>query len=193
MDHRAAREVEKLHLGQPAAAPDPVSDGQVDHQEPEGREDQHRRKTHPFREGADDQRGRDDGEGQLEHGEDRLGDRARDGVRGDAREQGFAEAANPGLGRATIAEGQAVADQHPDDGDHGRNRKALHEHRQHVATAHQPAVEQGEPRQGHEEHKRGRAEQPRGITAVDHVESPLMRSDAPLVGAPTGAIAIYRA
>ena len=91
MDHVAARKVQAAEPVQEAVrVPVPVGDGAVDEGVPEHHEDQHRPEPHPSQaviipwhdqevslpigEGPADEGGCDDGEGELEHAEDRLGD-----------------------------------------------------------------------------------------------------------------------
>ena len=52
-----------------------------------------------------------------------------------------------------LAEDQAVPHRPPEDGDHPRAPEALGEDREHVLPAHEPAVEEGEAGQGHEQHE----------------------------------------
>ena len=68
--HRAAGEVERTHLGDPAAAPHPVGDGRVDDEEPDADEHGVGAELEPVGGRAGDQRRRDDGEGHLEGGEE---------------------------------------------------------------------------------------------------------------------------
>ncbi len=71
--HRAAREVERTELRQPAARlPHPVRDRRIDEERPQADEHQHRRKSHAFDDRADDQGRGDHREGELEHGVYRL-------------------------------------------------------------------------------------------------------------------------
>ena len=58
---RAAGEVERAHLRQPAAAPHPVRDRAVDDERPQRDEHHVRREAHALDDGAGDQRRRDDG------------------------------------------------------------------------------------------------------------------------------------
>ena len=73
---RAAREIERAHLREPAAAPDPVRDRRVDDDRPERDEDDVRREPHALDDGARDQRRRDDRERALVGHEQHVRDRA---------------------------------------------------------------------------------------------------------------------
>ena len=59
-----------------------------------------------------------------------------------------------------VGEGQRVAVDDPQDGDHAEADEHLHEHREHVLGAHQAAVEEGEARNGHEDDQDGGDEHP---------------------------------
>ena len=64
-------------------------------------------------------------------------------------------------------EGQAVADDRPDDADDRHQDEALHHRGQHVLAAHQAAVEQRQSRPGHHQHQRRAGEHPGGVAGVD--------------------------
>ncbi len=49
MHNRATGKIQRAHLTQPSATPNPMGDRSVDHHGPEGREQQQRWKTHSFR------------------------------------------------------------------------------------------------------------------------------------------------
>jgi hypothetical protein len=80
--HGAAREVQHAPVPEERARAGPghVADGRIDQHQPERREDKHRGELHAFREGAADQRRRDDEEGELEHDENRFRIGARQAV-----------------------------------------------------------------------------------------------------------------
>ena len=59
-------------------------------------------------------------------------------------------------------ERQRVADDHPLDADERDDDEALHDRRQDVLLAGEPAVEEAQPRR-HEEHQGGSRQDPRGI------------------------------
>ena len=70
VDDRAAREVERAHLEEPAlVGPDPVRDRHVDERRPREDEDDVRRELHALGERAGDERRRDDREHHLERHE----------------------------------------------------------------------------------------------------------------------------
>src|SRR6266480_3398515 len=76
VDDRAAREVERAELVQPAVGrPDPVGDRRVDEDRPQDREEHERAEALPLGERARDQRRRDRREHELEHGEQHERDR----------------------------------------------------------------------------------------------------------------------
>ena len=62
----AAGEVERAHVGQPAAAPHPVRDRAVDDQRPQRDEHHVGGEAHPLDDRAGDQRRRDDAERALD-------------------------------------------------------------------------------------------------------------------------------
>ena len=62
-------------------------------------------------------------------------------------------------------EREAEADEDPDDADDGQPEEAVHDRREDVLAADEPAVEEGEAGQ-HDHDERGRHEQPGGIAAV---------------------------
>src|SRR5829696_7813831 len=74
--HRAAGEIERAHLRQPAAAPHPVRNGGVDDEHPARDEGHIRREAHPLDDGPGDQRGGDDAERALVAHEQQVRNRA---------------------------------------------------------------------------------------------------------------------
>ena len=115
MHDKATGEVHHPKIGEPAAAPHPVCDRGVYDEKPQGTEQEHGGELLPLRIGADDERRRDDREGHLEHEEDSLGDVTVQGVEADAAEKCLAETADPLVGTSTVAEGEAIADDKPQD------------------------------------------------------------------------------
>jgi len=113
--------------------------------------------------------GCDDRKGHLEHHEhgfrNLIG--SGDGVEPDAGHEGLAEPAYPGLHGASVGEGQAVAEQDPEQGDHAGDRKALHHDRQGVLGPHHAGVEQGQARDRHHQHQGGGNQHPGGIPGID--------------------------
>ena len=72
---RAAGEVERAHVGEPAAAPDPVAERAVDQERPQRDEHDVGGEAHPLDDGAGDERRRDDRERALEAHEQQVRDR----------------------------------------------------------------------------------------------------------------------
>ena len=154
-------------VAEEAAAPHPVGDRAVDEDRPQAHEPQHRRELHAVGEGAGDQRRGDDGEGHLEHHEDRLGNGARDGIDAHAGEEEARQAADIGVDPAAVGEGERVADDHPDHGHQAGDGEALHDGGEHVLLAHHAAVEQRQAGDRHEQDERGGGEHPGGVAGAD--------------------------
>ena len=76
MNDRAAGEIKDAVIAEKTAAPDPMGDRAIDEDQPGRDEPQQCGELHAVGEGAADQRRRDDREGELEHHEQHLGDRA---------------------------------------------------------------------------------------------------------------------
>jgi hypothetical protein len=163
VNDQPAGEVHHAQRGEPTAAPDPVGDRGVHQEQPDRAEQEHGRKGDALGVGADDQRRRDDREGHLEHEVDDLGHRAGEGFGAGAAQESAPETADD---RIALVERQAVRDRQPEHGDQAADREAVHQHGQQVARPHQPAIEQGKARQGHEQHERGRGDDPRGVAGV---------------------------
>ncbi len=171
VNDRAACEVQHAGGAQEAAAPDPVADGRIDQQRPQGREQQQTGIFHPLGEGAGDQGRGDDGEGHLEGDEQIFGNAGQQGVRraqGHAVQEQHVQAAHIGLKRGVRvgAEGDAVAGDEPDQRDHGEDADRLGDGGDDVLAAHHAAVEQGQTRQGHQQDQSGRGAQPGRAGAV---------------------------
>jgi len=150
-------------VGQRSTAPDPVGDGGINGEHPEGGEEEDKAEAHAFHIGPDDQGGGDDGEGHLEGEEQDFGQGSAQGVGGDAGQEGKSQAAPP-LARA---KGDGIAAGEPQDGHQRRDGKAMGKDRQHVPAAHQTAVKQGKTRQGHEQHQ-GCGDQNKGSVCGVH-------------------------
>ena len=169
MDDRAAGEVERAGLEQPAVdRPDPVRDRRVDEDRPEDREEDERAESLALGEGARDERGRDGREHHLEPGEEDEGDR--DGVdrarlESDVRESDVVEAADQAQAPDISPEREAEPDEDPHDADEGQAEEAVHDRREDVLAPDQAAVEQRQTRQ-HDHDQRGGCQHPRGISAV---------------------------
>jgi hypothetical protein len=76
VDHGSPGKVERPHLCEPAAAPDPVSNRTVDDQRPERDEDDVRREPHALDDGPRDQRRGDDRKRPLVAHVQQVGNRA---------------------------------------------------------------------------------------------------------------------
>ena len=112
--------------------------------QPQGGKPQHRGKFHALGEAAYDQRGRDDGEGHLEHEKHGLRDISAHAVPTDPVEEELAHA-DKLVHAAAIAERQPVASDQPQDGHQAGNGKTLHQYGQDVLAAHQARIEQASP------------------------------------------------
>ena len=75
------------------------------------------------------------------------------------------EIADPG---PAAVEGEAVGAEQPDHRHEAGDGETLHQHREQVLGAHEPAIEQRKPRQSHEQNQRRGRDQPGGIARVDH-------------------------
>ena len=165
VNDNSAGKVHDAQLAEPAAAPGHVADRQVDHDEPESREEHHREEFHALDKGADHQRRGDDREGHLEGAEEGLGNLCIgvNGIPCAAAKQDLRQAAEK---RVPITERHAVAEDHPEHRDQRSHREAVHEHREHVLGSHQAAVEERQGRDRHEEYQRRRDQDPGGVSAV---------------------------
>ena len=106
---RAAREVERAHVGEPAAAPHPVAERAVDEHGPQADEHEVGREPHALDDGARDERGGDDGERSLEAHEEQVRDRPLFGEP-DTVQEHPRRVANPVIARP---EGQRITDGRP--------------------------------------------------------------------------------
>ena len=175
MHHVAAGKVENSPLAHEAASPLPVGNGAVDEEVPEEDEDQERGELHALGDGAGDDSAGDNGEGHLEHHEERL----REGPRSRARHDGLARlrvAKQPDLVAAAdvvavvvltaTGEGEGVANSEPEDGDKAGDGKRLHHGREHVLRARETTIEQRQAGDGHHQHQARRGEDPRSVAGV---------------------------
>jgi hypothetical protein len=103
----------------------------------------------------------------LEHDEHRLGNCAVDRVAIDPEQEQLAEAADPRVGDAAVAERQSVAADQPENRHDASDGHALHQDRQRVLGAHEARIEGGEPRQRHEQHQRSRRQHPCGVAGIE--------------------------
>ncbi|MNR08670.1 hypothetical protein D3C85_1248380 [compost metagenome] len=176
MHHGAASEVQHAPVPHQAAvaAPHHVGDRRIDQGEPDGHEDQHGGKFHALGEGTDDQRRGDDGEGHLEGDEHAFREGRDQTVDTHATEEGLVQATHEGvevdhpLLHTGGVEGQAIAEDHPQDADQAGDGKALHHHRKDVLGPNHAAVEQCQTGNGHEQHQSGGGEHPSRVTAIQH-------------------------
>ena len=144
-----------------------MTNGHVDHGQPDAHENQHGGELHALGEGADDERRGDHGEGHLKCYEYRLRYGAAEGIHRDAGKEHLVETTDESIGGAAVFEGQAVTPECPQDAHQGGDGEALHEHREHVLTAHHAGVKKRETRDGHEQHQGRGDEHPRGVAAVE--------------------------
>ena len=122
----------------------------------------------PLGERAGDECGRDGREHQLEPGEEDERDRRRihgAGLEADVHESREVETADETPAVDVRPEREAEPDQDPDDADDREPEEAVHDRRENVLAPHEPAVEEGEPRQ-HHHHKGGGHQQPGGVATV---------------------------
>ena len=164
LHHRSACEVQHAPLREEAAAPHGMGHRRIDDERPCAEEPQQSRELHAIGEGAADDGRRDDGEGHLEGHEQGFGDGARQAVLAQPHEEQTVEAAGQ---RCRAVEGEAVADGDPQQRDEAAGGEALHHGREHVLLAHQPGIEQGEPRHRHHQHQASCGEQPGGVRRIE--------------------------
>ena len=160
----AAGEVEHAPLRQPAAAPDHVDEREVDAEQPRRQEEHVGLERHAVREGAGDQRRRDDREHHLVGAEDDHRDRRIDRrrhVERDAAQERPVEIADDAAEVGAVLERAAEA--HREAADPPEHRRPPHRHealdhdREHVLAADQPAIE--ERQAGRHQHDEAAAEQ----------------------------------
>ena len=138
--------------------------------EPDHGEQQHGRELHPLGESTDDEPAGNGGKGPLEHHIDELADPhpfAEGGgnrLGGHPDQQQLVERTVKG---APLGEGQRIAVDDPEHCDQAEQGEHLHQHTQHVLGAYQATVEQGQPRDGHQDHQGGRQHQPGVVSLVD--------------------------
>lgn len=164
VDGRATGEVDDAELEEPAArAPDPMGDGEVDDGDPERDEQGPGGELDPVGEGAADQCGGDDGEHQLEDGEDVDGDRVAVPELGDTDPAEADVVRVPADDGADVgAEGEAESVEHPQDRDDPEADEAHHQHVEGALDADHASVEKGQAR-GHEHHQGGADEHEPGV------------------------------
>ena len=132
----ATGEVEDPQVAEEGAltSPDHVGDGKINHRHPQSGKPQCGRKLHAFGEGADHQGRGDDGEGKLKCDENRLRNRARQGIGGHAAEECLAQSAKKCVQSAFPCDhagrikNNAVTEDDPEHSDQGGDPETLHEH-----------------------------------------------------------------
>jgi hypothetical protein len=142
-----------------------VRDRDVHHQCPQRHERHPARELRTVGDRTADQCGGQDREGQLEGGEQQLGDRAVHCVRVDARHAEVVEVADQATARV-LAEGEAVAGEQPDHGYQRDGDEVHHQHVEYAGRAHHPTVENGKSR-CHQQHEGGTDEKPGGGRGID--------------------------
>ncbi len=170
VDDRAACEIERAHVGEPAAAPHPVRHRRVDEERPQDDENEIRREAHPLDDRAGDERGRDDAERALIGHEQVMRDGALrlepDASQEQPRE--IADVVIPGRKR------QRIPDDRPEDADESERDKAHHHRVQGVLRSHEAAVEKCERRR-HQQDQCGRDQHPRSVCLIHH--TPLRKKE----------------
>jgi hypothetical protein len=167
MHHRAAGEIERADFHEPAIAPDPMRDRNIDDGQPQHDEQDECAKAHPVHHGSRDQCDGNHREGHLICGEQQFRNIRRErrcGVRTDAAEQSTGKRADKG---SIARKSQAVAEQEPQDGADAYREQCLRHGRQHVLLAHHSAVKQSQSGNTHHQHEAGRRDHPGGISGVD--------------------------
>ena len=161
LDDQSACVVEHPHLGQPAAGcPYPVRHNGIHRHRPNGHEHHPGRELGAVGDGATDQGGGDDREGQLEGGVQQFGNRSVQGLGADASHPGVRQSAEKSA-RPAIGERQAVTDQQPCHSDQRYGDEAHHDHVEHAAGAHHAPVEDRQPGR-HQQYERRAGQQPSG-------------------------------
>ena len=164
VDHRAAGEVAKTDLGEPAATPHPMRHREVNQHDPGSDEYQQGGKPHALGNATHEQRRCDDREGQLEHDEYGFGIRAAQRIHADPAEPGLGQAAD--VAADAVAERKAVAADHPNERNQTSDGEALHDDREHVAISDQPRIKERQTGQCHEQHQRGGCQHPCSVAGV---------------------------
>ena len=159
----AAGKIERTHLSQPAAAPDPVRDRAVHDDGPQADEGHIGREAHAPDDGAGNQGRGDDREGGLVGHEQQMGDAA-PGLEADAAQEKVRRVADP---VRAGGKRERVADDRPQHADEPERDDAHHHRVQDVLGAHQAAVEERQ-RRCHEQHERCGSEHPCCISRANH-------------------------
>ena len=160
MHDEAAGKIHQSPVRQPATAPDPVRDRDIDHKQPQATKQHHAGEGDAFRIGTDDQRRRDDGECHLEHEKHNLGDRTGRAIDADAGQEGLVQTADPGVEGSAVTKSEAIAEGQPKNRHQAADRHTVHEHGQDVSGMNQPTIKQGKAWQRHKENQSGRHNNP---------------------------------
>ena len=168
MDDNAAGEVDRAPGGEPAAAPHPMRHRQIDHHQPDHRKQNDKAEPDALGKRADDQRRGDDRKGHLKQRDRALGKTVGLQPCPNPAQKGAVERADKRIARI---EHQAVAERHPQQRYDAGDDKAVHQHRQQVPRANQPAIEQRQSRHGHEQDQGRGDDHPGGAAGVEHGRS----------------------
>ena len=176
MNDRAPGEVKRRNVQagsveQAAHAPHHVGHGTVDEDGPEGEKESHGAELHALGESSGDEGGGDDGEHELVDHVGLLGNGGSVvgvGSECDTAEKEVLKAADK---EVSVAEGERITDDCPDDSDQAHHGKTLHHGAEDVLSADKAAVEEGETGAGHEQDEGGGDEHPGvvtgGLSALD--------------------------
>ena len=185
---RTTGEVEDAEIGEPsgtrttkvgvAEVEDPVSDREIDDRHPYRGEDSPCEELHAIGNRARDERHRDDGEHELEHAERKRGDRVVAAIvselAGKLPEPGERETAHEAV--PVVAEGNGVAEGHPEDSHDAERKERHHHHVEHALDAHHSAVEERHSGR-HEQHQCRGGQHPGGISRAEVHRSSLLLID----------------
>jgi len=128
-----------------------VGHGTVDEDGPEGEKESHGAELHALGKGAGDEGGGDDGEHELVDHVGLLGNGGcvvGVGGESDSAEKEVFKAADE---EVSVAEGERITDDCPDDGDKTHHGKTLHHGAEDVLSADEAAIKEGEAGSGHEQ------------------------------------------
>ena len=162
--NNAARKIKRADIcGQPAAAPDPAGNGEINEDRPEHGEGDDPAEAHALYKGADNQRGCNDRKGHLEQREGGFR-QGRSGAQiGKVGEHRIAKAAQPGR---SGPEDETIANNGPEQRDGAEDDKAVHDDRQHVLGADKAAIKQPKAGNRHHQHEGRCGQDPRSVTAI---------------------------
>ena len=155
-----------------------MDEREVDQQQPARQEQHVGLECDAVGEGAGDEGRRDDREHHLVGDEHDRRDRVVEGRRRlerDAAQERQVEIADDAA--LAAAEAQRVADNHPEDCRPAHRDVALDHDSEHVATAHEPAVEEGQAR-GHQHHQAAAEQHECGVAGIETKH----RSSLPMCG-----------